>query len=74
VPDADLSFLPAEFRSSAIRTETGEVMWPLAVAAAVVNAIADAGRLILGLDLRSDGWGEYPDRLGDRSSMECLPP
>src|ERR1017187_6302878 len=57
VPDADLSFLPAEFLSSAIRTETGEVVWPLAVGPAVVNAIADAGRLILGLDLRSDGGG-----------------
>jgi len=58
VPGADLSFLPAELLSSAIRTETGEVMWPLAVAPAVVNAIADAGRLILGLDLRSDGGGD----------------
>lgn len=30
-------------------------MWPLAVAPAAVNALADAGRLILDIDLRSDG-------------------
>jgi hypothetical protein len=33
--------------------DNGEVAWPKAEAAAVVNALADAGRVVLGLDLRT---------------------
>jgi len=74
VPDADLSLLPSELLSSAIRTETGEVMWPLAVAPAVVNTIADAGRLILGLDLRSDGGGGTATGLATRLPWSSFRP
>jgi hypothetical protein len=51
----------------------GEVAWPLAGAAAVVNALADAGRLVLGLDLRSydaDGVMELPWSYFDGSDSE----
>lgn len=74
VPDADLSLLPSDLLSSAIRTETGEVMWPLAVAPAVVNTIADAGRLILGLDLRSDGGGGTATGLATRLPWSSFRP
>ncbi len=74
MPDDDLSFLPTEFRSSAIRTASREVMWPLAVAAPVVNAIADAGRLILGLDLRSDGGGITPSGLATEVPWSAFRP
>ena len=61
VAGVDLSFLPEELRSRAINTNSGrEVMWPLAVAAEVVETLAANGRLVLGLDLRSDGTGTTP--------------
>jgi hypothetical protein len=49
-------------------------MWPLAVAAPVVNAIADAGRLILGLDLRSDGGGITPSGLATEVPWSAFRP
>jgi len=59
MPDADLSFLPEEYQRQAIRTKgSGEVMWPRQVAADVIQALAASGRVVLGLDLRSDGPGE----------------
>ena len=59
-----MSFLPEALRSEAIHTNSGrEVMWPLAVASEVVEAFAANGRLVLGLDLRSDGSGSTPQGL-----------
>ncbi len=52
----DLIFLPERVQSSAIRVSAGqEVMWPFDRAEAAVDALAAANRVILGLDLRSDG-------------------
>jgi len=63
VHDADLSFLSDELRASAIPTATGEVMWPRSLASDAVIAIAASGRIVLGLDLRSDGEGTTPPGL-----------
>jgi len=52
----DLRLLPREVVDAATVQENGEVWWPLAHAKAAVNALADAGLVILGLDLR-----EYDD-------------
>jgi hypothetical protein len=61
---ADLSFLPDEYRRQVIRTKgSGEVMWPRHIAAEVVQALAANGRVVLGLDLRSDGTGTRPSGL-----------
>lgn len=49
-------------------------MWPLAVAAPVVNVIADAGRLILGLDLGSDGGGSIPTSLAKELPWNAFRP
>jgi hypothetical protein len=52
----DLSVVPEDLRDSARVRENGEVEWALADAPRVINALADAGFVVLGLDLRS-----YPD-------------
>jgi hypothetical protein len=57
----DISFLSQELRNSAIFTNNGrEVMWPRELVNQVINALADHGLVILGLDLRSDGVGHTP--------------
>jgi hypothetical protein len=56
----DVSFLPEELRLHAIHTTSGEVMWPRQMASDVVQALAAEGRVVLGLDLRSDGSGTTP--------------
>jgi hypothetical protein len=53
MPTADLDILAAALSDSARCDLNGEVAWPLADAPAVINALADGGRLILGLDLRT---------------------
>lgn len=55
----DLTFLPEELQRSAmrVRASSWEVMWPIEDAEAAINALAAAGRVIYGLDLRSDGPG-----------------
>jgi hypothetical protein len=53
VPADDLAVLTAELRASARRETNGEVAWPLADAPAVINSLADANRVVLGLDLRT---------------------
>ncbi len=45
--------LSAELRSTAGVEANGEVLCPLSDAPAVINALAESGRLVLGLDLRS---------------------
>ncbi|MGO8960608.1 MAG: hypothetical protein ACLQFR_25010 [Streptosporangiaceae bacterium] len=47
-------------RSAAIWLDGGEVMWPLDVAGEAVNALADAGHVVLGVDARQ----------GDDSGLE----
>lgn len=52
----DLSVVPKAVRDVARVRVNGEVEWSLADAPRVINALADAGLVIVGLDLRS-----YPD-------------
>jgi len=47
-----------DLRTSAIVLDNGEVMWPRELGPAVIDAISNSGRIVLGLDLRSDGDGE----------------
>jgi hypothetical protein len=60
----DLAFLAPSVRAAARYTNGGrEVMWPRDCAKDVVNAMADNGLVVLGLDLRSDGDGVTPAEL-----------
>ena len=56
VPASDLKCLPSEVQASARTLQNGEVCWPLSHVAEAINALADAGRIVLGLDVR-----DYPD-------------
>jgi hypothetical protein len=61
VAQLDISFLSPSLRAAARYTNGGrEVMWPRGCVAEVVNAMADQGLVVLGLDLRSDGGGVTP--------------
>lgn len=54
----DLSFLTEDLQSGARFDPNGEVSWPMSQASAAIEALADSGRLVLGLDIRdyqSDG-------------------
>jgi hypothetical protein len=53
VDAVDLEVLPAELRAAARVAVSGEVIWPLSDAPAVIMALAQSGRLVLGLDLRN---------------------
>lgn len=60
----DLSGLSPELRAAACFTNSGrEVMWPRGEVERVVNELADDGKKVLGLDLRSDGEGSPPPGL-----------
>lgn len=72
VPDADLSFLPDRLRDDAIRTPNGEVMWHRQIAAEVIQVLAANDRVILGLDLRSDGAGTTPAGLATEISWSSF--
>jgi hypothetical protein len=62
--EQDLSVFGPELRAAARFTNGGkEVMWPRDSIEGVVNAIADQGLFVLGLDLRSDGEGAVPPGL-----------
>jgi hypothetical protein len=56
--------LPPGVRDQARVYDNGEVAWPLSVAKAAIQALADCGATILGLDIRthdeSGGFMEYP--------------
>jgi hypothetical protein len=54
--EADLERLPAGVRDAARINPNGEVEWPLAIARSAVDALAQLGFVVLGLDLR-----EYDD-------------
>jgi hypothetical protein len=49
----DMSMLPDDVRAGARVRENGEVEWRLAHATRAINGLADAGLVVLGLDLRS---------------------
>jgi hypothetical protein len=53
MPPRDLTFLPQEVQRTARRITDGrEVMWPRGEAPSAIEALATAGRIVLGLDLR----------------------
>lgn len=65
---SDLSFLTEDLQREARCDPNGEVSWPISQASAAIEALADSGRLVLGLDIRdyqSDGtflevpWSSY---------------
>lgn len=51
---ADLSFLSEDLQRGARCDPNGEVSWPISQASAAIEAIANSGRLVLGLDIRDD--------------------
>ena len=53
----DLDELPDDVRDAAVVFHNGEVAWPNDEAERAINALADAGKSILGLDART----LYPD-------------
>ncbi len=55
--DAELALLPDDVRSTAHVFSNGEVAWTADRAAAAIDALADRGRVVLGLDARR----LYPD-------------
>ena len=52
MPADDLGVLPAELQTRARADENGEVSWHVDDAASVLGELADAGRVVLGLDVR----------------------
>jgi hypothetical protein len=74
----DLSMLPDDVRDAARVRENGEVEWPLADAPRAIDALAGAGRIVLGLDLRSypDGgtmeipWSDFEPKSDDDQDIE----
>lgn len=56
-----LSFLPPELRKHVRIEANGEVVWPLDEAASAINALADSGRVVLGLDVRGGSDGGTPE-------------
>lgn len=52
MPADDLAVLSDELRSKARVDPNGEASWHVRDAPAVLGALADAGRVVLGLDLR----------------------
>jgi hypothetical protein len=52
VSAGDLALLPDEVRRTAWIQSNGEVSWPFEAAAGAIEALAEAGFVILGLDVR----------------------
>jgi hypothetical protein len=48
----DLALLPADVRAQARVYQNEEISWPIGDAARAINSLADAGCVILGLDVR----------------------
>jgi hypothetical protein len=56
----DLSLLPAAVAAAAVVDANGEIWWPLSRAAEAIDALADVGRVVLGVDLRTyDDDGQF---------------
>ena len=53
----DISVLPQTVQAKAEFQDNGEVVWRLDDAMDAINALADSGQIILGLDF----WEYYPD-------------
>ncbi len=53
----DISVLPQTVQAKAEVQDNGEVVWRLDDAMDAINALADSGQIILGLDF----WEYYPD-------------
>jgi NDP-sugar pyrophosphorylase family protein len=53
MPATDLDALPLTLAECARVEPNGEVSWSLSDAPAVIEALADADRLVLGLDIRA---------------------
>ncbi|WP_156043862.1 hypothetical protein [Cellulomonas sp. URHE0023] len=52
MPVDDLGVLPADLQTRARAEENGEVSWHVDDAASVLGELANAGRVVLGLDVR----------------------
>ena len=50
--DRDVTFLPAPVRDAARVLSNGEVMWPVSDVEVALGALATAGRVVLGTDVR----------------------
>lgn len=85
--DRNLTPLPAPVRDAARVLDNGEVMWPVGDAELAIEALAAAGRVVLGTDVRDyqrDGsffetpWSSFePDgvddaALGCRAALDAL--
>lgn len=84
----DLAFLPTAVLATAMIQENSEVLWPFNNAPDAINALADRGRIILGLEIREyqdDGmfyqiaWSSFETNddptdveLGRRNALEAL--
>ena len=77
VKPPDLSFLPPELNRRVRIDPNGETSWPRDQARSVIDALAGAGRLVLGLDMRrfdeqgrimETAWSDFePDREADHA-------
>jgi hypothetical protein len=52
VTHRDLTTLSEQVQRAALVQPNGEVLWPFEMAAAAVNALANTGEVVLGLDAR----------------------
>ena len=78
--DRDLTQLPASIQDAARVLGNGEVMWCLADAEDAIKALAEANRIVLGLDIRDyqeDGsfvevaWSGFEPHGADDVSRGC---
>jgi len=61
VLERDLTRLSSRIREAAIVNPNGEVRWPAEIAFEAINELADAGSVILGLDIWPDEVGELTE-------------
>jgi hypothetical protein len=69
----DLSLLPEDVRARARIAANGEVSWPIADAGTAIESLADAGLVILGIDVqRYDDQGHtWETAWSDFSTTDC---
>jgi hypothetical protein len=68
-PDEGFESLPESVRAAARIDPNGEVAWPRSEASVAIDALAAAGRVILGTDLRS-----YRDGILELAWSDFTPP
>ena len=68
----DLARLPDDVRARARVYDNGEISWPIADASRAINSLADAGLVILGIDVRrhDDAGHTWETAWSDFSSTE----